>query len=78
MNLALINDFELSFQTYMIYLSIFIYFIIFAHTQGTAKVLMFNIACIIMSIIILYMSVYGCYLSVKFLDNKKYKRQLYQ
>jgi len=78
MNSALINDFELSFQTYMIYLSIFIYFIIFAHTQGTTKVLMFNIACILMSIVILYMSVYGCYLSVKFLDNKKYKRQLYQ
>ncbi len=78
MNSILINEFELTFQTYMIYLSMFIYFIIFAHTQGTAKVLMFNIACILMTIVILYMSVYGCYLSVKFLDNKKYKKQLYQ
>lgn len=78
MNAILINDFEVSFQTYMIYLALFVYFIIFAHAQGTAKVLMFNIACIIMSIFLLYMSIYGCYLSVKFLDNKKYKRQLYQ
>ena len=78
MNSILINEFELKFQTYMIYLSMFIYFIIFAHTQGTAKVLMFNIACILMTIVILYMSIYGCYLSVKFLDNKKYKKQLYQ
>lgn len=78
MNSLLMYQFELSFQSYMIYLSMFIYFIIFAHTQGTAKVLMFNIACLLMSIVILYVSIYGCYISVKFLDNKNYKRQLYQ
>jgi hypothetical protein len=77
-NTLLINQFEVSYQTYIIYLALFVYFVIFAHTSGPAKVLMFNIACILFSIIIVATSIYSCYISVRFLDNKKYKRQLYQ
>lgn len=77
-NKNLMELFQISYQNYMVYLAIFIYFIIFAHTTGSMRTLMLNLACIILSVIILSTSVYCCMIAVKFLDNKKYKRQLYQ
>ena len=77
-NKALMQTFELSYQTYMLYLAIFVYFIIFAHTTGTMRTIMLNVACIILSIILLSSSIYCCVVAVDFFNNKKYKRQLYQ
>jgi len=77
-NKNLMEIFQISYQNYMVYLAIFIYFIIFAHTTGSMRTLMLNLACIILSVIILSTSVYCCMIAVKLLDNKKYKRQLYQ
>ena len=77
-NTKLMNSFEFSYQTYMVYLAMFIYLIIFAHTTGRMKTLMLNLGCILLSIIIIYTSV-DCFITaVRFLDNKTYKRQLYQ
>jgi len=77
-NKLLMEQFEVSYQTYMVYLAIFVYFIIFAHTSGQTKIMMFNLACIALSIIVVSTAIYCCYISVRFLDNKKYRKQLYQ
>jgi len=77
-NKALMLTFEKSYREYMLYLAIFVYFIIFAHTTGTTRTTMLNVGCIILSIILLSTSIYCCVVAVDFFNNKKYKRQLYQ
>jgi cbb3-type cytochrome oxidase subunit 3 len=77
-NKSLMQTFELSYRQYMLYLAIFVYFIVFAHTTGTMRTIMLNIACIILSVILLSTSIYCCVVAVDFFNNKKYKRQLYQ
>ena len=77
-NTLLLNQFKASFRTYIIYLAFFAFFIIYSHTEGAAKKFMYNTACIILSIIVVISSSYCCVAAVKFLDNKKHRRQLYQ
>jgi hypothetical protein len=77
-NKGLMQTFETSYQTYMIYFAILVYFIIFVHTTGKLRTIMLNIGCLLLSGILLSSSIYCCVIAVKFLDNKKYKRQLYQ
>jgi hypothetical protein len=77
-NEILLKKFEKSFKSYLIYLLMMVYFIIYAHSSGRTKIMLFNIACVILSVIIIITSVNCCMVSVKFLDNRKYKRQLYQ
>ena len=78
LNTLLMNQFQLYYQQYIIYLAGLVYFIIFAHTEGETKLLMFNLAAIVGCLVIVVSSIYCCYLSVLFLNNKKYKKQLYQ
>ena len=77
-NTELMQTFELSYKQYMLYLAIFVYFIIFAHTTGTMRTIMLNVACLLLSVILLSTSIYCCIIAVDFFNNKKYKRQLYQ
>jgi hypothetical protein len=77
-NAALMQTFELSYRQYMIYLAMFVYLIIFAHTTGTMRTIMLNVACLLLSIILLSTSIYCCVVAVDFFNNKKHKRQLYQ
>lgn len=78
-NRILINQFISGYRTYMIYMGIFVFFLIYSHTSDeTVKRLMFNFAAIILSIVLMVSSSYCCYAAVKFLDNKKHRRQLYQ
>lgn len=77
-NALLLSQFEASYFTYIVYLTMFIFFIIFAHTSGPTKHLMFNIGCLFFSFIIVITSVYCCMASVNFLKIKQYKRQLYE
>ena len=76
-NAVLLSQFESSYYSYIIYLAMFIYFIIFAHTTGVTKKLMFNIACLIFSVIIVLTSVFCCLASIEFLKIKQYSGQLY-
>jgi hypothetical protein len=77
-NSILLDQFKTAFRTYMVYLAIFVFFVIYAHTEGAVKNFMYNIACIILSAIIIITSTYSCIAAVKFLDNKQKHRQLYQ
>lgn len=77
-NSLLLNQFKASFRTYMVYLSIFVFFVIYAHTEGAVKTFMFNIASVVLSAILIITSSYSCMAAVKFLGNKQNHRQLYQ
>jgi hypothetical protein len=77
-NTQILNQFEFSFASYLIYTAILVYFIIYAHTTGRIKTLMFNIACVVLSVIIIITSVYCCVGAVYFLGNRTHHRQLYQ
>lgn len=77
-NNLLLEQFKTGFRVYMVYLTIFVFFMIYSHKEGTAKKFMFNIASIILSIVLIITSIYCCIAAVKFLDNKKYSRQLYK
>jgi hypothetical protein len=77
-NTELLNNFEYAYHSYLIYLAVFVYIILLSHMTGKSKVIMLNMGCIILSIIIIWTSVYCCYLSANFLNVKKYKKQLYQ
>lgn len=77
-NVLLLNEFKDNFKVYMKYLAMFVYFIICTYSHGRMKVLLFNIGCLVFTAIILKTSIVCCMKAVKFLDNKKYKRQIYQ
>jgi cbb3-type cytochrome oxidase subunit 3 len=77
-NELLLSQFDTSYQLYVNYLAMFIYFIIYAHTTGVTRKLMFNLACILFSIVISIASIYSCVAAVEFLKTKQYKRQLYE
>jgi hypothetical protein len=77
-NKLLLEQFKTAFRTYMVYLTIFVYFMIYSHTEGAVKKLMFNFASVALSIVLIITSSYCCAAAVKFLDNKKFRRQLYQ
>jgi len=77
-NAFLMNNFQIYYQQYIIYLAVLVYFIIFAHTEGETKLLMFNLAAIVGCLVLVGSAAYCCYLSVLFLNNKKYRKQLYQ
>ena len=77
-NKLLLEQFKTAFRTYMVYLAIFVYFILYSHTEGAIKKFMFNFACIALSAVLLITSSYCCVGAVKFLNNKKHRRQLYQ
>jgi hypothetical protein len=77
-NKLLLDQFKTAFRTYMIYLTIFVFFMIYAHTEGAVKKFMFNFASGALSIVLMVTSSYCCVAAVKFLDNKKHHRQLYQ
>jgi hypothetical protein len=77
-NKLLLDQFKTAFRTYMVYLTIFVFFMIYAHTEGAVKTFMFNLASGVLSIILIITSSYCCIAAVQFLNNKKYRRQLYQ
>lgn len=77
-NALLLEQFKTSFRTYMVYLTIFVYFIIYSYTEGAVKKFMFNFASVALSVVLMITSSYCCVAAVKFLDNKKHRRQLYQ
>lgn len=76
-NALLLSQFESSYYSYVVYLAMFVYFVIFAHTTGPTRNLMFNIACLFFSIVIVFTSVFCCLASVHLLKIKQYKKQLY-
>jgi hypothetical protein len=78
-NQILINQFISAYRTYMIYMTIFVYLLIYTHVMNPAiKRVMFNFAAIVLCIVLMVSSSYCCYAAVKFLDNKKHRRQLYK
>lgn len=77
-NTELLNKFKDSFRVYMVYLCLFVFFIIYSHTEGPTRQLMFNAACILMSLILLITSIYCCVAAVRFLKIRQNNRQLYQ
>lgn len=77
-NEIVLNQFMGVYQTYLIYFALFVYFLIFAHSTGPTKKILYNIACILFSFIAISASVYCCIASVHFLKIKKYRKQLYE
>uniref|UniRef100_A0A6C0DYR9 Uncharacterized protein n=1 Tax=viral metagenome TaxID=1070528 RepID=A0A6C0DYR9_9ZZZZ len=62
---------------YVIFIAFFALFVGYSHTKGRTKILIQNIVGVTFSIFTVVSSVYACILSVSFLDNKKYKRNIY-
>lgn len=77
-NAMLISQFQSSYYSYIIYLAMFVYFVIFAHTTGATKRLMFNIGCLFFSLVVILTSVFCCLASIQFLKIKQNKQQLYE
>jgi hypothetical protein len=77
-NKAILEKFENLYFIYIKYLAIFVYFIIFAHTTGSMKKIMFNMGSIILTSLMIITSVYSCVDSVRFFNVRKHKRQLYE
>jgi len=77
-NSLILTQFKTAYNVYIKYLALFVFFIIFAHTTGPTRTLMFNIGCILFSLIIISTSVYCCMASVQFLKIKQYNKQLYE
>lgn len=77
-NNQLLSQFKESFRTYMVYLCIFSFFIIYSHSEGPTRQIMFNIGCILLSLILIITSIYSCVAAVRFLKVKQLNRQLYQ
>ena len=77
-NKILLNQFITTFRTYMVYLAIFVFFLVYSHTEGPVKRFMYNFAAVLLSVVLMATSSYCCIAAVRFLDNKKYRRQLYQ
>ena len=77
-NKLLLEQFKTAFRTYMVYLTIFVYFMIYSHTEGAVKKFMFNFASVALSAVLMITSSYCCFAAVRFLDNKKHRKQLYQ
>jgi hypothetical protein len=77
-NEELMSLFQKIYRDYIMYLVILVYFIIFAHTKGTSKMMMFNIGCAALIIILTGLAGYNIYLAAQFLKVKKSKQQLYQ
>lgn len=78
-NTNLVSEYLVWLKWYFIVISVFVYIIAIAYTKNEKiKNLMVNIGCLIPTGFILGASIYGTILAVKFLDNKKYKRSLYE
>lgn len=77
-NDILLNEFKWWYYVYLMFMGFFAFFVIFSHTTGKLKILLQNMIGVAMTIIIIYSACYLCLLSVRFLDNLKHKRQLYQ
>jgi hypothetical protein len=77
-NDQLLKDFNWWYYVYIMFMGFFAFFVIFSHTTGKLKILLQNMIGVVMTVIILYSASYLCVLSVRFLDNLKHKRQLYQ
>jgi hypothetical protein len=77
-NTDLLSKFKDTFRTYMVYLSIFSFYIIQAHSEGPTREILFNIGGAILSLVLLATSIYCCVAAVRFLKIKQYHKQLYQ
>jgi hypothetical protein len=77
-NVKLLTEFKEWYYRYMIYLGFLAFFVAYSHTTGKLKIMLQNIIGTMLSIAIIVISSYECYLAVKFLDNLLHKRQLYQ
>lgn len=77
-NDILLNEFKWWYYVYLMFMGFFAFFVIFSHATGKLKILLQNMMGVAMTIIIIYSASYLCVLSVRFLDNLKHKRQLYQ
>ena len=77
-NMELLKEFKGLYYWYIIFTGFFAFFMIYSHTSGRLKLMLQNIIGIILSIAIITIASYECYLSVKFLNTLLHKRQLYQ
>lgn len=78
-NTNLVSEYFVWLKWYFIVIGVFAYIIAIAYTKNEKiKNLMINIGCLIPAGFLLGTSIYGTILAVQFLDNKKYKRSLYE
>lgn len=77
-NRLILSQFQMAYKEYITYLSIFLFFLIFAHTTGPTRQMMFNIGCVIFSIITVSISIYCLVAAIHFLKIKQYNKQLYE
>lgn len=77
-NSRLINDLEFWYTIYMVFIGAFAFLIVYSYTEGRVKDLLKNIMGIILSLGVVSLSSYICYLSTEFLKTRLDRRQLYQ
>lgn len=77
-NADVLKKFKESFRVYIVYACITVFFLVYSHTEGITRQIMFNIGGALLSIVLLIASIYGCVASVRFLRTKQKNRQLYQ
>ena len=78
-NTNILNEYIAWLKWYFIILGVFAYIMAIAYTRDEQiRNILINIGCILPAGFILGSSIYGTILSVKFLDNKKYRRALYK
>ena len=78
-NADIIRKYILWLKWYFIVIGIFAYIMAVSYTRNEKiRNILINLGCILPAIFLLWSSIYGTVLSVKFLDIKKYHRALYK
>ena len=77
-NMQLIADFKGWYYWYMAYMGFFAFFVIYSHADGRLRLMLQNMIGVILSLAVISIGSYQCYLAVEFVRNRIYKRQLYQ
>lgn len=77
-NKLLIDEYKEYLKYAIIVIGFLTYSIALNYASSKVKSVLFNTTSILLCIFVLYMTIYNTVLATKFLDNKKYKRQLYK
>ena len=77
-NILIMDEYK-EYLKYSVFIMGFLaYSIAFNYASPKVKTVLFNTTSILLCVLVLYMTIYNTVLATKFLENKKYNRQLYE
>jgi hypothetical protein len=77
-NILIMDEYKEYLKYSVLIIGFLSYSIVLNYASPKVKTLLFNITSILLCVLILYNTIYNIILAAKFLENKKYNRQLYE